>query len=163
MSKQTTPGISREPVRIETAEAAEALCNRLMESTADLLSLLDRETALLQRGRPHEIVALQAHKKALSAALVQDMESLRNDAPFVRMAAPGRVDAIREQHASLQKALTENQDALSAMKAISEQLLRTIASKASRPHAGPEIYGRNAGLTTGPAVRTTAISVDTAL
>ncbi|MGE3626831.1 MAG: hypothetical protein AB7G34_10710, partial [Hyphomicrobiales bacterium] len=93
----------------------------------------------------------------------QDMESQRRDAAFVRMAAPARVEAIRDQHDSLQRALTENQDALIAMKAISEQLLRTIASKVSRPDAGPEVYGRNAGMTGGLPTRTSAISVDTAL
>lgn len=149
--------------RIESPEAADDLCSRLMGSTADLVALLDRETGLLQRGRPHEIVALQAHKKALSAALVSDMEALRRDADFIRMAAPGKISAIKDQHASLQKTLLANQDALSAMKAISEQLLRTIADKAGQRNAGPEIYGRNAGLRSAPPARSTAISIDTAL
>ena len=147
----------------DTAEAAEALCDRLMDHTGDLMSLLDRETALLQRGKAHEITALQARKTALSSAMMRDMEVFRRDADFVRAAAPARVDAIRDQHQHLQRSLRINQDALVAMKAVTESLLHTIAAKAGEQRTGPEVYGKDAGLSGSAPVGPAAISVDTTL
>lgn len=149
--------------RTETAEAAQSLCDRLMEHTGDLVALLDRETALLQRGKPHEIAALQARKSALNTALTQDLTAFRQDSAFIKMAVPDRIDTIREQHLQLQKSLNTNQDALAAMKAVSESLLHTIAAKVGERRAGPEVYGKNAGLISKPAGRPTAISFDESL
>ena len=146
-----------------SAEAAEALCDRLMNQTGDLLSLLDRETSYLQRGKAHEITALQARKTALSSALMRDMAIFRRDAALVRAAAPGRVDAIRDQHQQLQKSLQANQDALAAMKAVTESLLHTIAATAGERRNGPEIYGKDAGFSPATPVGGSAISVDTTL
>lgn len=146
-----------------TAEAATALCDRLMQSTGDLVTLLERETGLLRRGKPHEITALQARKSALGALLTRDMALFRRDAAFIRTAVPERLHAIKEQHLQLQNSLTANQDALSAMKAISESMLHTIAAKLDESISGPEIYGKNAGMIGKPAGRTSAISFDETL
>ena len=128
----------------ETPEAAEALCDRLMNQTGDLLSLLDRETSYLQRGKAH-------------------MAIFRRDAALVRAAAPERVDSIRDQHQLLQKSLKTNQDALAAMKAVTESLLHTIAATAGERSKGPEVYGKDAGLSPAAPVGGAAISVDTTL
>ena len=146
-----------------TAEAAAALCDRLMESTGDLVSLLERETGLLRRGKPHEITALQARKSALGALLTRDMALFRRDATFIRTAVPERLDAIKEQHLQLQNSLTANQDALSAMKAISESMLHTIAAKMDEGKSGPDIYGKDAGMIGKAAGRSSAISFDETL
>ncbi len=146
-----------------TADAAQALCDRLMESTGDLVSLLERETALLRRGKPHEITALHARKSALGAILTRDMALFRRDAEFIRTAVPDRIGGIKEQHRQLQNSLTANQDALTAMKAISESMLHTIAAKLDEGKSGPEIYGKDAGMIGKPAGRTSAISFDESL
>lgn len=149
--------------RTETAEAAQALCDRLMEHTGDLVTLLERETGLLQRGKPHEITALQARKSALSKALTQDLAAFRQDSVFIKTAAPERIETIREQHKQLQKSLHTNQDALAAMKAISESLLNTIAAKVGERRAGPEVYGRDASFIGKTALEPAAISFDETL
>ena len=146
-----------------SAEAATALCDRLMESTGDLVSLLERETGLLRRGKPHEITALQARKSALGALLTRDMALFRRDADYIRTAVPERLDAIKQQHLHLQYSLTANQDALSAMKAISESMLHTIAAKMDEGKSGPDIYGKNAGMIGKPIGQTSAISFDESL
>jgi hypothetical protein len=149
--------------RTETAEEAEALCDRLMEHTGDLVSLLDRETSLLQRGTPHEITALQARKSALSKALTQDLTVFRQDSEFIRTTVPERLDAMKEQHLQLQKSLTANQDALTAIKSVTENLLHTVAAKVGEQSTGPEVYGKDAGLIGKPALGPSAISVDETL
>ncbi|MGI9385790.1 MAG: hypothetical protein ACR2OX_00025, partial [Methyloligellaceae bacterium] len=72
--------------RIETAEEALSLCDRLMEVTADLISVLERETALLRKAKVQDLTALHVRKQSLSAALHRDLELLRRNADFVKMA-----------------------------------------------------------------------------
>lgn len=146
--------------RTETPEEAEALCDRLMEHTGDLIALLERETALLRQGRPQEITTLNARKTALSAALTHDLSRFRQDSEYIRTAAPHRIDAVREQHLHLQKSLETNQEALSAMKAVSESLLHTIAAKVGEQRAGPSTYGKNAALSGAEPTAPAAISFD---
>lgn len=149
--------------RIETAEAAQTLCVRLLETTADLVGLLDKETAMLKLGKPRDIGSIYARKSALNAILTRDMEIFRRDAEFITMAAPEEINAIKEHHGQLQKSINANQDALVAMKAVSESLLHTIASKVSARTSGPETYGKNAGVSSAPPARPAAISVNTVL
>ncbi|GBE44682.1 hypothetical protein BMS3Bbin10_02785 [bacterium BMS3Bbin10] len=149
--------------RIETAEAAKSLCARLLGTTAELVGLLDRETALLKQGKPREINSLYMRKSALNAVLTRDMSVFRRDAAFIMMAAPEEINAIRDQHAQLKKSIDANQDALVAMKAVSESLLHTIAAKAGARTSGPEVYGQDADVSTGASARPAAISVNTVL
>jgi hypothetical protein len=149
--------------RVETSEDAQALCARLLETTAELVDLLDRETAMLKQGKPREIGSLHVRKSALNAMLTRDMTVFRRDADFIIMAAPEEISAIKTQHTQLQKSINANQDALVAMKAVSESLLHTIATKASARTSGPETYGQNADASTSAPTRPAAISVNTVL
>lgn len=158
LAPQTNPASL--PGRIETADAAEALCTALMASVAGLIATLDKETELLRTGNPHEIVALQARKAALSAELSCGMGALRQDAMFVKMAVPQRLEALRGQQEAFEKSLAANQAALSAMASVSEALLRTIAAKAGERGLGPETYGEDASLGTAQLAKPAAISVD---
>lgn len=161
MTQNTTP--SGDIPRIETAEAAEALCARLLETTAELVGLLDRETSMLKQGKPREIGSLYVRKSALNAMLTLDMAVFRRDAEFITMAAPEEINAIKDQHTLMQKSINANQDALVAMKAVSESLLHTIATKVSASTSGPETYGQNADVSTGAPARPAAISINTVL
>lgn len=161
-STTTQPAEGPTP-RIETPEAAEALCTRLVQTIADLVDVLDRETDLLKRNKTEAITAVHARKTALSAALMHDMEALKQDAAYIRMAVPGHVDAIEQQQQAFQRSLAANQDALAAMKAVSESLLRTVADRVGAKRAGPEVYRADAGLAGTSPGRPSAISVDTTL
>lgn len=161
MIQDTTP--SGDIPRIETAEAAKMLCARLLETTAELVGLLDKETSMLKQGKPQEIGALYVRKSALNAMMTRDMAVFRREAEFIVMAAPEEISAIKDQHSQLQKSINANQDALVAMKAVSESLLHTIAAKVSVHTSGPETYGQNANVSTSAPARPAAISVNTVL
>ncbi len=160
-----TPGmtLSADIPRIENAQAAKALCARLLETTAELVGLLDRETALLKQGKPRDIKSLYVRKSALNALLTRDISVFRRDTDFIMSAAPDEITAIKDQHALLQKSLDANHDALVAMKAVSESLLHTIAAKLSVRTSGPEVYGQNADVSAALPARPAAISVNTVL
>lgn len=149
--------------RIETTEAAQALCNRLLETSAELVDILERETALLKQGKPSQTGALYLRKAALNAILTRDMSAFRRDVEFITMAAPDEISTLKERHGQLQKSINANQDALIAMKAVSESLLHTIAAKASAQVSGPEVYGNDAGVSSTAPGRPAAISVNTVL
>ncbi|MDA7948880.1 MAG: hypothetical protein MPJ78_15565 [Hyphomicrobiaceae bacterium] len=161
LKQDTNP--SPELPRIETTQAAQALCKRIHETTTDLIDLLDRETAMLKKGKPGEIESVHVRKAALNALITRDMSVFRRDAEFIKMAAPGEINAIKEQHAQFKKSLDANHDALVAMKAVSESLLHTIATRAKTHTAGPETYGQDADVSVGDATGRSAISVNTVL
>jgi hypothetical protein len=163
MSPTMTQPATPSAPRIDTPEAAERLCSRIAEAVSELVGLLDRETGLLRAGKPQDIVALHARKAALGNTLALDMDALRQDAEFVRMAVPGQIEALRAQQAAFERSLLANQEALAAMKAVSEALLRTIAGKAAERRAGPETYGKDAAIGVAPPLRPAAISVDRTL
>ena len=161
MNHNMTP--SSEIPRIETKEAAQALCKRILETTTELVGLLDRETTMLKKGKPGELESVHVRKAALNALITRDMSVFRRDAEFITMAAPQEINAIKEQHSQFQKSLSANQDALVAMKAVSESLLHTIAARAKAHTSGPEVYGQDADINVGPAAGRSAISVNTVL
>lgn len=149
--------------RIETAEDALSLCDRLMETTADLISVLERETGLLRKAKVQDLTALHVRKQSLSTALHRDLSLLRENSEFVKMAANDKIQDLKAQQIHFHKSLATNQNALTAVQAVSEHLLQTIATKVHKPRSGPEVYGRDAGVTTGDNRRSTAIAVDTTL
>ena len=151
------------PQRIETAEEALSLCDRLLEVTADLVSVLERETGLLRKAKVQDLSALHVRKQSLSVALHRDIGLLRDNSEFIKMAANEKIQDLKAQQVHFHKSLAANQNALTAVKALSEQLLQTIASKVHKPRRGPEVYGRDAGVSTGSKRDLAAISVDTSL
>ena len=151
------------PARIATPEDADALCTRVLGTLSDLVGVLDRETDLLRKNRPQEITALHARKSALSTAMAHDMALLKRDVDYIKMAAPEQIEAIKERQSAFQKSLAANYDALAAMKAVSESLLRTVADAVGARRGGPEVYGKDAGLGGMTQSRPAAISVDTTL
>lgn len=163
MTQNTETAPKAEAPRIETQEDAKALCKRLLETSAELVDLLDRETTMLKQGKPSQIGAVHVRKSALNALMTHDMNKFRRDAEYIQMAAPDEIEAIKQRHGQLQKSINANQDALVAMKAVSESLLHTIAAKANSTVSGPEVYGKGANLTIGTPGRPAAISVNTVL
>lgn len=163
MTLNTDTSKTAETPRIATSDEAKALCTRLLETSAELVDLLDRETAMLKQGKPGQISTIYVRKSALNTLLTHDMLAFRRDAEFISMAAPDEISALRDRHGQLQKSINSNQDALIAMKAVSESLLHTIAAKASSTVSGPEVYGKGANVSVGAPARPAAISVNTVL
>lgn len=149
--------------RIDSNVAADALCAALMKTTSDLMALLDRETVVLRAGKIDELASLQLRKAALNAILMRDIAQFRGSVVFMREAVPSRLAALKEHFQLFQQTLDTNQAALSAMRAVSDALLKAIAAQAGAAQSGPETYGKNASTLTMPPRRPSAISVDRSL
>jgi hypothetical protein len=149
--------------RIDTPQQAEELCARLLRTAAELISVLDRETGLLRKGDTNELSSLIARKTALSANMMKDMSAVNVHAAYISRVVPEQVAALKDQHVQFQRSLRINHDALGAVKAISENLLRTIAAAAGTAVGGPETYGRSATMRSDRPAAPAALSINRSL
>ena len=148
---------------IKTAQDAVNLCNRLYGITTDLIEVLDKETELVRTSNFKDFSALNLRKKALTSSLTHDMDHFKRNIDYIKTTVPDQIRILKEQQTQFHSSLEINHKALSAMKALSEQLLQTISLKVKQKRSGPEVYGIDAGLKVGAKHSTGAISVDTNL
>ena len=149
--------------RIETPEDAETLCSRLIDTTADLISVLERETHMVRNAVSSDFSALSARKQALSITLMQDMETLKENSDYIKSTTPEQITILQEQQSQFHRSLEINHSALTAMKAVSEELLHTIATKVAKKKAGPELYNQNAGFSSPTDKSSGPVSLDATL
>ncbi len=151
------------PTILEHPQQAEALCTRVLQTTAELISVLERETEQLRKGDTQEFNSLIARKTSLSTTMMRDMTTLNANATYISQVVPEQIDILKDQHALFQRSLRINHDALGAVKAISENLLRTISNAAGSTKQGPETYGRTAAMATATPARPSAVSINRSL
>ncbi len=151
------------PINLEHPQQAEDLCNRVLQTSAELIGVLERETELLRSGDTQSINSLIARKTSLSTTMMKDMTTVNANAIYISEVVPEQIELLKDQHAQFQRSLRINQDALGAVKAISENLLRTISNAAGSTRSGPETYGQGAAMATNAASRPTAVSVNRSL
>ncbi|MCF6199949.1 MAG: hypothetical protein L3J67_11260 [Hyphomicrobiaceae bacterium] len=151
------------PLNLEHPQQAEDLCNRVLQTSAELIGVLERETEHLRKGDTQSINSLIARKTSLSTTMMKDMTTVNANASYISEVVPQQIELLKDQHAQFQRSLRVNQDALGAVKAISENLLRTISNAAGSTRSGPETYGRSAAMATNAAARPTAVSVNRTL
>ena len=144
---------------VASTEDAQALCMSVRSAAGVLSDLIDRETELIASGRAHEIEQHQGDKAELSAAYLAQMAKLKRNAEAVRTLAPEQVADLRPLLQELGAKLLRNQDALAAILAVSERLIRSAALKAIAADSGPETYG-SGGETGSVAANNPATAID---
>lgn len=149
--------------RLENPQQAEDLCIRVLQTAAELISVLDRETGLLRKGNTQEMTSLIARKTALGATLLKDMSTLSSNASYISRVVPEQMEVLKDQHIQFQRSLRINHEALGAVKAISENLMRTIANAAGNARSGPETYGQTAVMRSDNAARPACLSINRSL
>ncbi len=154
---------AKNTVQIDSPQAAEELCTNLIETTADLISVLERETQLVKNAASKDFTAITARKHALSITLMRNMETLKAHAAYIKAAVPDQVIILQEQQDQFHRSLEINHSALTAMKAVSEGLLQTIANKSGKHRSGPQVYNNEAGFTSSIKSKTGPVSLDTTL
>lgn len=122
------------------AERADAL----LRLTARLTELIRSETQMIQRRRPQDAVALQDEKSKL--ANIYRGEVARAKAEPSRFAgAPAAIkNELRRATEIFHTALAENARAVTAMKVITEGVVRAIADEAERQRNTGNGYGPSA-------------------
>jgi hypothetical protein len=136
---------------ITSGSEARALCAAVRSAACVLSDLIDSETELIASGMAHEIEKHQGDKAELSAAYLAQMTRLKRNAAAVRDLAPDEIVSLRPLLQELGAKLLRNQDALAAILAISERLIRAAALKAVAADSGPSTYGIGGEVTLPPA------------
>ena len=148
MSLAAATGHPQPPSDISSADQARALCASVRSAACVLSDLIDSETELIAAGRAHEIEKHQGDKAELSASYLEQMTRLKRNAEAVRDLAPDEIASLRPLLQELGAKLLRNQDALAAILAISERLIRAAALKAATADSGPQIYGNDGEVST---------------
>lgn len=148
---------------ISSKEEAQTLCANLLNTTNELISLLDDETSLLRKAKTNEIEPINLRKDALTTTLSHYMERFRNNTEVIRELAPDELSNLQNQRNQFQKSIEANHNALIAMQAVSERILQTVSEKVTKKQSGPEVYTANGNVTNNGVKRSAAITIDTAL
>ncbi len=166
----TTNAETRDPTMTEaemsenmTKDQAQKLCLQLFNTTQELIALLDQETNLLRKAKTEEITPFHVRKDALTATLGHHMSKFKNNAEIMRQLAPEELKSLQMQKAEFQKSIESNHAALTAMQAVSERILQTVATKLSKKQSGPEVYNAGGHVGNAGVTRRAAINIDTAL
>lgn len=146
-----------------TREEAQNLCLQLFNTTQELITLLDQETNLLRKAKTEQITPFHVRKDALTATLSHHMTKFKSNADLMRQLAPDELQSLQLQKSDFQKSLESNHAALSAMQAVSERILQTVATKLSKKQGGPEVYNAGGHVGNAGVTRRAAINIDTAL
>lgn len=109
---------------------AKGLIPAVMAAMESLERLLAEETVLLKAGHVAEGLAHEARKAELAGAYMQGLEAIKANALFLSRVAPEQIAALKAAHGRFAAALDLNQTVIATARAVSEGLLRTLASEA---------------------------------
>jgi hypothetical protein len=93
---------------IATRHDAEALLVRIGETMIRLVSVVETETRLLQKGHIAAAAELTPEKTELAALYLHDYELLKANMAFIARTVPALVDEIRRAHASFREIIGLN-------------------------------------------------------
>ncbi len=129
-----------EPGRaVATKADADRLLAELSEVMDSMVSLLEAETRLVRASKLREAARLQPDKSRLAQRYLDGMAALKANAAFLKAAMPERVERLRQRHETFRDKLQANLATLSTAKAVSEDLVRSVALEMGQRDA-PEVY-----------------------
>lgn len=140
------PDATSLPPDIDDAEAARAFCAGLTASAERLAGLIERESDLIATGALGEVEGLRAEKAEMAASYLADMARLKRNAGVIKTLVPETAAGLQPMLTGLGERLLVNQNALAAVLAVTERLIRTAALKAVAADGGPDGYGADAKL-----------------
>jgi hypothetical protein len=139
MTKAPSPVASSTPAA--SLADAEALASRSLDVMEALSKVLNEETELLRAGSLAAAARLSDRKTDLTRLYLADTQALRaNKAILARMIPAGRIEALKERHATFQKLLQINLTVLATAHAVSEGIIRGVSGELARK-AAPQTYG----------------------
>lgn len=127
MQARMTPAAMRR--ELDPTEA-KGLIPAVMSAMESLERLLAEETVLLKAGKVTEGLAHEARKAELAGAYMQGLEAIKANALFLSRVAPEQIAALKAAHGRFSAAVDLNQTVIATARAVSEGLLRTLASEA---------------------------------
>ncbi|MEA1942587.1 MAG: flagellar basal-body protein FlbY [Pseudomonadota bacterium] len=122
------------------AERAQAL----LQLTQRLTALIQEETRLFKARRPHEAIELQTEKSELANIYRAEVARARQEPTRFSGASEQAKSMLREATKTFHAALDENGHVVSAMKRVTEGVVKAIADEAARQRSAGSSYGPGA-------------------
>jgi len=119
--------------RIASALEARALIDAVLETLGALSHLVGEETELVRGGRLAEAMTREPRKTELAGIYMRGVEQVKLNAVALARFVPDQVKRLKTSHAAFQGLIETNQLVLATARAVSEAIVRDLASDANRP------------------------------
>lgn len=138
--------------RIASAVEARALIEAVLETLASLSHIIGEETELVRAGRLPEAMQREPRKAELAGIYMRGVEQVKLNAVALARFTPDQVRRLKDAHGGFQGLVETNQLVLATARAVSETIVRELASDANRP-ARAAGYGPTATVGAGAFTR----------
>ncbi|MFZ3034223.1 MAG: hypothetical protein WA138_09430 [Parvibaculum sp.] len=136
------------------------LVERVLNVSQQLTDIIRRETEFLETNQPLQIGELQEEKIRLSNEYAMDIQAISLRKELIDRAPAEKIGRLKVAMSTLNEALERNGLILSAVKSVSERILKSVAESVNE-HTAPSLgYGRNATMTNNNTSRGAAITLD---
>ena len=119
--------------RVAGAADARALIEAVLEALGALSHLVGEETELVRAGRLPEAMQREPRKTELAGIYMRGVEQVKLNAVALARFAPEPVKRLKEAHLAFQMLIETNQIVLATARAVSESVIRDLASDANKP------------------------------
>ena len=126
------------------ARNGEERAHALLKLTTRLTDLIRQETSLFRERRPQDALTLQDEKTKLTSIYRSEVARARQEPTRFAGAGTPIKTALRQATTVFHEALAENGHVVSAMKEITEGVVKAIADEAARQRTAGGGYGPGA-------------------
>ncbi|MBU6318751.1 MAG: flagellar basal-body protein FlbY [Alphaproteobacteria bacterium] len=140
--------------------SAEERADRLLTMGRRLLQLIQAEIVALRERRLDGASIDFEEKERLAHAYRLEITHIKADPTLLNGVRPDQKHDLRELSSGLEAALSGHQTALSAMKEVSEGLVRSIAGEIASARSGPAGYGRSGALQSGARPDSSGVTIN---
>ncbi len=113
---------------ITNRDDAEYFLSSISQLIESLELLLDQETSLIRASKLLEAGQMVGDKSRLYVEYVRALEKMRTEREALSVLSPAQLQGLRDQHSRLQNTLAINLAVLGTAKAVSEDIIRTVAN-----------------------------------
>lgn len=118
---------------------ARKFASALTEIMDALLTLIEKETALVREGNVREAILLESAKSDLSRRYMSAIAGLKASHRYMKQATPDLLTALQRQHDTFRAMLQVNLTVLATAHAVSEGIVRGVNGEMQRK-AVPSTY-----------------------
>jgi hypothetical protein len=126
------PGGPMERQRVASASDAMALVNTVLDNLSNLSHVIGEETQLVRDGRLNDALRREPRKTELAGIYMRGLEVVKSNAVALARFAPEEVQRLKASHGTFLELVETNQAVLATARAISESIVRELATEAGR-------------------------------
>ena len=141
--------------RVAGAAEAGALIEAVLEALGALSHLVGEETELVRAGRLPEAMKREPRKAELAGIYMRGVEQVKLNAVALARFVPDQIRRLKEAHLAFQDLIETNQIVLATARAVSEAIVRDLATDANKPMRAAG-YGPTATVGAGAFARPNA-------